>query len=267
MDAALPGKVEPLLLKGEFLVRLAQESPQEQKIEPFAAPPPLRVAAAEGGTLAPAVEALRSAYALDPTDARAPTIMLSLLVHPGGRPAFNVDDDSDDLREQIQLWYRRAMHANPDNYDACLMMLEHHQTDWRSGDGGVQAVLRFGRSCAAGGNYYGRIPFVLAEAHIIASQSTGNREGYLRDPAVWKEIGNLYETHLALFPDHDYYRSGFAKWAVDCARWPEAKRLFDELAERDARDLRPFGSEDVFELYRQRAAEGWARAQRKQGDP
>ena len=262
LDAALPGKVEPMLLKGEYLVRLAQEPPADQKFEPLAAPPPFRVAAAADGPLGQAVATLQAANDLDPTDARAATMMLSLLVHPGGRPPFNADDGSDDLRQEIDRWYRRAMDANPDNYDACLLMLEYYQSDWRSGDGGVAAVLRFGRSCAAGGNYYGRIPFVLAEAHLIAAQSTGNREAYLRDPAVWKEIRVLFETHLALFPDHDYYRSGLAKWAVDCGRWEEAKRMFEDLAKREAPDFRPFGSEDVFQVYQQRAINGWSRSRK-----
>jgi hypothetical protein len=267
LDAALPGKVEPLLLKGESLKRLAQQPPSDQKFEPLAAPLPFHVAASSGGPFAQAVEALKAANDLDPTDYRAATAMLSLLVHPGGRPAFNADDASGGLSEEIDRWYRRAMDANPDNYEACLLMLEYHQSDWRSGDGGVQAVLRFGRSCAAGGNYYGRIPFILAEAHLVAAQSTGNRDLYLRDPAVWREIHDLYETHLALFPDQDYYRSGYAKWAVDCSRWEEAKRLFEGLTKGEAPDMRPFGSEEVFQLYQQRAAEGWARAKRNQPGP
>jgi hypothetical protein len=267
LDAALPGKVEPLLLKGEFLSRLARESPQDTKIDPLAVPPPLRDVSPDG-MYAKAAEALRSAYQLDPTDARAATMLLSMRIHPSGRPAVDLNDDgAGDLGDDVQLWYRRAMEANPDNYDACLLMLEYHQADWQSGDGGASAVLRFGRSCAAGGNYYGRIPFVLAEAHLIAAQSTGNRDAYLRDPAVWKEIRNLYETHLSLFPDHDYYRGGLTKWAVDCARWDDAKRLIDEMSRRGATDVRPFGSEEVFEAYRDRAADGWARAQRKQTGP
>jgi hypothetical protein len=171
------------------------------------------------------------------------------------------DDNGEAEREETERWFRRAMDANPDNYGACLQRMIALQGDWRGG--GSAEALRFARACAAEGNYYGRIPFLLAEAHAQASQTTGDRDAYLRDPAVWAELRAIYHTHLSIFPDHDYYRSGFAKWAVDCGRWAEAKPLFDAIAARGEPDARPFGGEDACQLYRERATEEFARARQR----
>jgi hypothetical protein len=256
LDAALPGRAEPLLLKGEFLSKLAYEvTPDELSKAAGAAGGAPRASAdppADPATEAMrrAEQALQQAYALDPTDARAATQMLLLRMRNAGH-GFGGDDAGNAERAQTELWFRRATDADPDNYEACLRKLEYLDNDWRGG--GPAEILRFGRECAAGGNHYGRIPFVLAEAHYRAADAQGDREAYLRDPEVWNEVRDVYETHLALFPDHDYYRNAFAKWAVDCGRWAEAERIFDAIGA--AADVRVFGSRDAFDVYRGRAAE------------
>ncbi len=47
---------------------------------------------------------------------------------------------------------------------------------------------------------------------------------------MWDDIRAVYEPYLALFPDHDWHRSGYAKWAAECGRWREAQALFEAIA-------------------------------------
>lgn len=239
LDQALPGKPEPLLFQGACLARIAIEAPEPlpDPIIDGNGPPGAFVDPTEDG-LAKAEEALDAAFEMDPTDARAALLMLNVLIDNAASP------------EEFDTWFRRAMAANPDSYDACVKKIAYLTGDYVEGH---PEVLRFGRECLQGGNFYGRIPFILAEAHHRIAEDALDPDAYLRQPEVWEDVKTVYEGYLRLFPDHDWHLNGYAKWATQCGRWNEARQLFQKIGDRP--DVRVWGNAETYEVMCETAAE------------
>jgi len=130
----------------------------------------------------------------------------------------------------METWYKRAMEADPDNFDACGKKMYYLEPKWY---GGPAEMLTFGRELLAGGNWEARLPFKLVDAHLTLSgyQKEGKAE-YFTDETVWKDIEAVYERYLARYPDSVWDRSFYAKLASKCGRWTEAKSQFDKLGDK-----------------------------------
>lgn len=178
--------------------------------------------------------ALTRAWEMDPSDPAAPTAMLRVELGQGKG------------REVMELWYERAMKANPDNADACGHKLHYLEPKWH---GSLGAMVDFGRELLRQGNWEARLPFILVEAHTRSV-------GYLKDPAymhraeVWPDIRAVYEGYLERFPDKDYDRSVYARLACACGQFAEARRQFERLGDR----LQPAAFKDAAEIERLKAA-------------
>lgn len=196
-----------------------------------------------GERLADADAALRKAYEIDPADAAAATEMLSVCV---GRGAG---------REEMEIWFDRAMAADPDNREACRRMLYYLYPRWH---GSHEEMVRFGRECLAGGNWRGQIPFTLVDAHFAVADESDDRKQYLSRPDVWRDLEEVYEQYLQFDPGAAWARSQYAKVAADCEKWAVAKREMDLLGDRP--DPRVFGSMASYNYLRRKAA-------RLAGDP
>ena len=193
-----------------------------------------------GERLAVARESLEAAWKADPTDARAPTLMIKVVL-----------GDSGDKGE-MEMWFRRAMANNPDNRTACGSKLWFLYPRWH---GSHAEMLVFGRQCLATQNWWGPLPTILVDAHVGVSKETQDPKAYLAQPEVWDDIRAVYGSFLEAFPDSPragWYRSTLAKWACDCQQWPEAKKLFDEIGEKP--NLEVFRSPAVYNYYKKKAA-------------
>lgn len=179
---------------------------------------------------------LEKAYAMDPADPRGPTEMLTVELGAGQD------------RNAMELWWQRAMDANPDNYAACTSKLYYLEPKWHGSPG---EMLGFGRECLRRANWVGRIPFILVDAHASLAQYSRDKEEYYAQPYVWQDLRSVYEPYLARYPNSTWDRSYFAYYATQCGQWDEARKQFDALG--DNPELKPFGTKEVYDYLRQRA--------------
>lgn len=175
-------------------------------------------------------EALDKAYELDPADPRGPTDMITVELGEGtGRP-------------EMEKWWKRAMDASPDNYQACTSKLYYLEPKWYGSPGDM---IDFGRECLSGGNWEGRIPFILVDAHWTVSQYPSSlKEDYYAQPDVWKDIQSVYEPFLARYPTAAWDRSYYAYYATRAGQWAIARKQFAKLGDKP--ELTPFGNQEAY---------------------
>lgn len=188
--------------------------------------------------LALAEQSLEKAWELDPNDAAAATAMIAVEMgqHQG--------------RERMELWFRRAMQADPDNYVACEKKILYLQPRWH---GNAAELLAFGHECLETQNWRGRLPHLLLDVHeSVASEWGGGEEQYFHQPEVWADIQAVLGPFTKKYPRVRYWRSRYAYWACRCGHWVEAHRQLVQLG----KDVHPeaFGGADRLEDFRQEAA-------------
>jgi tetratricopeptide (TPR) repeat protein len=210
----LAGTPEPLLLKGKFYMQWAWDI----RGGAFASEVGEENLAVFRERLGIAREALSQAYELDRSDPRAAVAMV--------RACRGLTAD----RAEMEKWFNRAMAADPDAYEACVQKLEYLQPFWY-GNGRTDELLKFARECRDSGNYRGRIPLVLAEAHLGLARHTADAPAYLGHPVIWADIRGVYEAQLGRFPDDRYDRTRYAMLAAWAGKTDDANRQFRLLGE------------------------------------
>ncbi len=162
--------------------------------------------------LAVAREALEKAWELDPDDCRAPTEMIRVV------------EGEQSGREQMELWFSRAMALNPKNEQACRNKLHYLYPLWY---GLREAMLAFGKECVASTNWGGNVPLILCEAHWDYSyflKQDAEREGYWKRPDVWPDIKAAFERFFQLNPGEIGGRHQYAWYAYRCEQWAELNK-------------------------------------------
>ena len=188
-----------------------------------------------------AEKALEKTWRLDPNNAAAATHML------------NLGEDNNRPREKFELWFRRAMQADPDNYLACdrkIFYLGNQPNE----------MLAFGRECLETQNWRGRLPHILLVVHESLARDGGiGEEAYYHQPKVWADVQAVLEPFTKKYPRELYWRSRYAYLACRCGHWVEAHRLLARLG----KEVRPdaFGGPERLEDFRQEACA----ASRRQG--
>ena len=181
--------------------------------------------------LAAAQTVLEKAYVMDSQLSIIPREMMRILFARGTS------------REAIDRWFKRAMAVNPDDFEACTLMLEALPT---------KEKLDFGRQCLAGQNWRGRLPIILVHAHEAVGNAVDDKANYWLHPQVWKDVEQVYKTYLELYPDSVEDRSNFALLANRCGEYAEADRQFDILGDKPS--LKVFGSMASYDYQRKKAA-------------
>jgi hypothetical protein len=223
--AAQPNTAGPLLMKGRMLLDKGYEERQ------FA-----RGAEAEQ-TLREAEQCLEQAWKLDREDYRAANFMLAVKINQG---------EDGGGREAMELWFNRAMAANPDNLDACRRRL-HYIRRYEDRDG----MLAFGRWCLKTENWRGGIPFILADVHYYLAFASQDRKEYYAQPHVWEDLRSVYEGCVINFPTAIPQRNQYAKIAIQCGRWDVAKQQFEILGDKVMPQV--FGSQTTLNYYKRKA--------------
>ena len=196
--------------------------------------------------LARAADVLGVAYDAHPTDPGAPTLMLGVAVEDDYSP------------EQAEVWYRRAVRANPDRrptrYDGLndpyTVRLGMLQPRW---GGSEEAMLAFGRDCFAGRNWRGNVPFMLAKVHLDLANSAPDADAYFRRPEVWADLDPLTARFAALYPEDARAGTLRAYWAWRCGRWAVADAELKRLGDRADADV--FGGPKNLATARKEVAE------------
>lgn len=197
--------------------------------------------------LAEAETAFEKAWKLDPKNALAPTKMITVAMGLG-QP-----------RARMEIWFERAMQAEPDNYAACHYKLFYLEPKWL---GSEKEMLDFGRQCLKAGNWRMRIPFILIRAHENLSRyprgdrkdyATQTDRDYFKNGAAWDDIRDVHEGYLKHFPESHGDRSYYAVLACWSGKWAEAHRQFDVLGDKAVVSV--FGSKEEYLRLRREAAE------------
>jgi hypothetical protein len=125
-------------------------------------------------------------------------------------------------REEMEVWFARAMQADPDNMIACQSKL----IALRPGNmGSDKAMLAFGRQCLRTMNHHAALGYVLDDAHRILS--TGKGAVYYSQEVPWADLREVYETRLKAYPTDRYART---RYGVICYTAGEGPGAFHHLS-------------------------------------
>ena len=134
-----------------------------------------------------AKSALMQAWQLDPKNPEAPTRMITVM------------RGLDSERTEMEIWFRRAMHCDPNNYSACRRKLSYLDPRW---NGSEKDLLEFGHACVTSTNWGGQVPLILADAHkaiqVVLFNLEPARSGYWLRPGVWTDVKASFERFFQL---------------------------------------------------------------------
>ncbi len=165
-------------------------------------------------------EALDEAWKLRPDDPRTANLRFGIEKAIGGGD-----------RDAMELWFDRAMRADPDDYVACWEKLDWLDPKWY---GTIEEMLAFGKACQATGNWRAKITLLAADAHFRAGGKRPPAElvNYMSAPEVWNVVHEVYTEYLKHYPDDDVERSKYATLCYLCRRYDEAHVEFERLGDR-----------------------------------
>jgi hypothetical protein len=194
--------------------------------------------------LAKGAEAAERGWRIDPLNADVCGEMIVICMGQGAD------------RADMELWFTRAMEANPHNLAACLAKMDYLFPKWH---GSREDVLDFGRECVEKGDAKDRLPTVLLAAHLDLSKYYGENAAYYLRPGVWNDIQLVYDKLLAdpARPKTDPEgfradRGSYLSFAYGCHQWKDFLRLADEFENNF--DVYKMGGPETFSQYKQKAA-------------
>lgn len=228
-----------LVIEGQYLIKSAWDA---RGNAPAAATSPAQMKKFHEA-LGHAKTSLEAAWKLDPSSARPAVAMLTVAK---GLPL---------PRAEMEEWFRRAMTADPDSYDACWAKAEWLQPKWH---GSEAEALAFARQCLRTGNYYGRLPYIAqTPVHDMAYADPADLADYTGGPEVWPGVRMIYEGHLARYPTDQSVRAAYAALATIARKWDVATAQFAAVG--DDPDPWTFGSLDKYRALK-KLAEDQAKA-------
>jgi hypothetical protein len=154
-----------------------------------------------------AEDAYREAARLDPADPRAATALIGVATGLGLS------------RSEMERWFRAAMTAAPDNFQAIEKKLNYLQPKWH---GSADDLLGFGRQCLTNRAWKGEAPLGLAEAHryLASNLEPGPaRNRYWQQPEVWPEVQASFDTFFQAQPGAVGWKHNLAWFAFQCGQW------------------------------------------------
>jgi hypothetical protein len=163
--------------------------------------------------------ALTKAWALDPGDTRIADKMLTVELGQGKG------------RNHMELWFKRAMDSNSNNYEACSAKLTYLEPKWY---GSVNDMLDFGRQCVANEKWGGRVPLILVDAHLSVQRQYATgwvKTNYWSQPEVWADINSAYTRFFELNPDATSWYHNYAWYAYQAAQWDTFNDLVPKLGQ------------------------------------
>jgi hypothetical protein len=167
--------------------------------------------------LAKAETSLQAAWEMDKTDARAATQMIRLKHAQGQGDAAS--------REAVDLWFKRAVEANPDQGDAYMAKLNYLLFV-----AGHDEVIAFGRECLTTQNWRAGVPFALAIAH--ERYSVGGARQYFADPENWRDMEEVYEGCFLNYPNDVAHLNHFVYLALVTNHYAAATRNIEILGDK-----------------------------------
>jgi hypothetical protein len=167
--------------------------------------------------LAVAENSLKRAWELNPKDARIAVTMIWIV------------NDQGQSRDQMELWFNRAMENNTNDYEACQAKLNYIEPKWH---GSTEAMLEFGRECVTNQAWGGNIPLILLDAHkSIQRQYVDDSEksDYWKQPEVWADVKMAFDRFFELNPKSTGWHHDYALYAYKSEQWDKLNELIPKL--------------------------------------
>ena len=191
-----------------------------------------------GDRLRLADAALKQAAKLDPG---LPQVALV-----GLRLQFGAEED----REQMELWYQRAIKFPQNRYEAVRQKLRYLHPQWY---GSEEECLGFAREVVKSASFFGREPLQLYHTHEALADYFGkSRPDYWTEAQVWPDLKASFERFFEVSGDDNSWRHNYVMCAWRCRQWP----AFDEEAAK-LTDINYayFGGQEAFEEVKRFARE------------
>jgi hypothetical protein len=176
--------------------------------------------------------ALKKAWQLNTNDERIPTQMIS------------VAEGQQKSRDEMELWFNRAMAINPNCFEACKYKLHYLYPQWY---GSREEMVNFGRQCVASTNWGGTVPLILVDAHSEYSlflKDSEEKSHYWKMPEVWPDIKSAYDRFFELNPKAVAYYHNYAWYAYHAEQWAALNELIPKLGQVN---YEFFGGKDKFD--------------------
>jgi hypothetical protein len=161
-------------------------------------------------------EALEHAWKLNPLEPNIATEMMSVDLGQG----------SD--RQEMELWFDRAMKLDTNSYSACCSKEQFLESKWYGTD---EEAVAFGQECVRSTNWGGHIPIVLVLAHNdIDSRLTGAaKTEYWKKSEVWQDIKSAYDRYLELNSEETHIYNAYVLHAYQAEQWAALNELIPKL--------------------------------------
>jgi hypothetical protein len=170
-----------------------------------------------GKRLAMAEEALNTAWELNTNEPRIAVKMMSVELGQGKG------------RDRMELWFRRAMKADPNDYDACDAKLLYLEPKWY---GSVADMLAFGHECVQNERWGGHVPLILMDAHVAIQQQfsdAAEKADYWKRSEVWTDLNSAFERFFELNPEEIGWYHNYAWYAYQAGQWATLNQLIPKL--------------------------------------
>jgi len=190
--------------------------------------------------LAIAENALTNAWSVNTNDERIAIQML------------RVAEGAQRNRDEMELWFQRAMADDPNCYEACQKKLHYLYPQWY---GSRDDMIAFGHECVGSTNWGGSVPLILTDAHWeywLYINDPQEKTNYWRLPDVWPDIKASYARFFQLNPQAAGYYKNYAWFAYNCEQWDIFNGLVPKVR---AGDYYYFGGKDEFDKMVQGARE------------
>jgi len=185
-----------------------------------------------GEHLAEAESALEKARQLNSNDEQIPIQMI------------RVTEGLQKTRDQMEIWFNRAMIIDPNCYQACSYKLHYLYPQWY---GSRDDMVGFGRECVASTNWGGNVPLILADAHReywLYLEDSEVKSNYWKSPDVWPDVQAAFEKFFSLNPNATGYYYNYAWFAYKCEQWDKLNELIPKLG---SVNYDYFGGKDEFD--------------------
>jgi len=126
-------------------------------------------------------------------------------------------------RERMELWFKRAVRADPGNFTNYSSKQWYLQPRWC---GSVQEIIDFGKECVETADWDNKLPLILPIALDKASSADA-----CKDPGIWKILEMVFSEYLERYPDSIGYRTLYAKLAHAAGKSDIAREQLKILGE------------------------------------
>ena len=132
-------------------------------------------------------------------------------------------------RPEMEEWFRKALEADPDNWEAVTGKADYLLPRWF---GSVAELTAFGRQCVRAGNHDSHLATVMLTAHEEAAAARGEAD-LLGDPLAYADLLAAYEPVARHRPADRYVRTQLVRLLDTAghvqAAWAHAAALNEAL--------------------------------------